>query len=648
MLKSLPASLRQSRSICATQSCRILVLSTIICGLLGCQGCSETNDKPLDKFVIRLETPITHITSPIDDEGYIDYLEAANVRHAEGVTADNNFEVIVRRVFGPPEPLDEPSQREYYRRLGIPMPNEEHEPGKYFQPLRRGGADDSDIEKKRDKQYVEIDGPWKAADHPELAEWIQSQSKHLDDLVAGSHLPRNYTPYAMSAESHAESIRKIRGFLSAAENSPNAAERFAVRTVGELFGGLPTRSSPLRRFHVQEIQHQYRTIARTLRVRALLRIGENDIEGAQSDLLAIHRIARLLSQGGLGEWLVGRALDESASYHDEILLNSGKLTKETCLRHLQDLSSLPPFSPLATKLDIDSRHEALDVMQFAARQRQATIDLIDTLPTKVHNSTKNAIRTVDWNAAMQAFNERYDTFVKAARETKPHQRRVNITPITRERRELEEAQLVEGLTNAAKSGSAELAQFMGQTYFDRLAPTGVLDVEVRGQARRNVVRCAFAAYLHGPEKGTFPASIASLEPILGEVPIDGFSGQPLRLKTIADGVVIYSVGENRIDDGGEDRFLDEGVGNSRKDDIRIRITDIRPRACWWHARDYGALVANPTGPRAAEPGQPADLVVKQADTLKLRFGVLRHLSDLEQNFDPSAEYRDFVRLLQEQ
>ncbi len=244
--------------------CVIAALTLPLCGLSGCEGCSKINDKPLEKFVIRLETPVTHIVSPVDDEGYVDYLEAANVRHAEGVTADNNFQVVVRSVFGPLEQLDEPSQREYYRRLGVALPIDEPEQGEYFQPLRRSGVEVSAVERIRDQQNDEIKGPWKATDYPELAEWIQAQSKHFDELVAGSHLPRNYIPYAMSAESHAQSVREIRGFWSGAQKSPDAAERLAARTVGEIIGGLSERSSPLCRFHANEALQHYRTTCRRI------------------------------------------------------------------------------------------------------------------------------------------------------------------------------------------------------------------------------------------------------------------------------------------------------------------------------------------------------------------------------------------------
>jgi hypothetical protein len=62
------------------------------------------------------------------------------------------------------------------------------------------------------------------------------------------------------------------------------------------------------------------------------------------------------------------------------------------------------------------------------------------------------------------------------------------------------------------------------------------------------------------------------------------------------------------------------------------------RRSWFHARDYGLLVANPFGRNAFTKGEPSRVVVKRGETLTLRFGVLVHDSDV----DRQAAYRDFL------
>jgi len=82
------------------------------------------------------------------------------------------------------------------------------------------------------------------------------------------------------------------------------------------------------------------------------------------------------------------------------------------------------------------------------------------------------------------------------------------------------------------------------------------------------LRLALAAYLHRDRHGTFPESIDSIDDeLLSFDPIDAFTGEPLKY-TIRDGLpLIYSVGDNRTDDGGMIRwgFTDPDVhGNQRR------------------------------------------------------------------------------------
>jgi hypothetical protein len=62
------------------------------------------------------------------------------------------------------------------------------------------------------------------------------------------------------------------------------------------------------------------------------------------------------------------------------------------------------------------------------------------------------------------------------------------------------------------------------------------------------------------------------------------------------------------------------------------------RRSWFHARDYGLLVANPFGRQAFTKGEPSQVVVRKGETLTLRFGVLVHDSEL----DCKAAYDEFL------
>jgi hypothetical protein len=94
-------------------------------------------------------------------------------------------------------------------------------------------------------------------------------------------------------------------------------------------------------------------------------------------------------------------------------------------------------------------------------------------------------------------------------------------------------------------------------------PRRVVPGEVAFQCRRTVQSCcrkqALAACMavclaverYRQTRGRWPESLSDLKPgELAAVPLDPFDGQPIRYRRLADGVVVYSVGDDRTDDGG--------------------------------------------------------------------------------------------------
>lgn len=68
------------------------------------------------------------------------------------------------------------------------------------------------------------------------------------------------------------------------------------------------------------------------------------------------------------------------------------------------------------------------------------------------------------------------------------------------------------------------------------------------------------------------------------------------------------------------------------------------RPSWFHARDYGLLVANPFGRQAFGKGDKSSVVVKPGETLRLRFGLLVHAGPQGSQPDLAAAYRDYLQL----
>jgi hypothetical protein len=91
------------------------------------------------------------------------------------------------------------------------------------------------------------------------------------------------------------------------------------------------------------------------------------------------------------------------------------------------------------------------------------------------------------------------------------------------------------------------------------------------QARIRTAVAAVAAEQHRVARGDWPASLAELGPL----PDDPFTGKPLGFRRLADGIVVYSVGPNLRDDGGE---LAKDDGNVPKEgDVGFRLWDVPRR-----------------------------------------------------------------------
>jgi len=84
-----------------------------------------------------------------------------------------------------------------------------------------------------------------------------------------------------------------------------------------------------------------------------------------------------------------------------------------------------------------------------------------------------------------------------------------------------------------------------------------------------VTRTALAAERSRLAQGRYPETLAKLVPAyLGEVPRDPFDGEPIRLLATGDGIVIYSIGRNGVDDDG---IVTAQEGERRARDVGFRL-----------------------------------------------------------------------------
>jgi len=99
---------------------------------------------------------------------------------------------------------------------------------------------------------------------------------------------------------------------------------------------------------------------------------------------------------------------------------------------------------------------------------------------------------------------------------------------------------------------------------------------------QTTLRCAIVALAverFRISHGHWPDSLTSLVPeYLGKVPLDPFDGKPLRYRLLKDGVIIYSVGPDETDDGGN---LDRENPIKPGTDLGFQLWDVNSRRQPW-------------------------------------------------------------------
>jgi hypothetical protein len=102
-----------------------------------------------------------------------------------------------------------------------------------------------------------------------------------------------------------------------------------------------------------------------------------------------------------------------------------------------------------------------------------------------------------------------------------------------------------------------------------------MEVDLRSLAFLRSAIVALALERHRLEHGAYPDKLEGLVPTyLKSIPLDPYDGQPLRYRRLADGVVVYSVGLDGIDDGGA---IDRDRPMTPNTDQGFRVWDVKAR-----------------------------------------------------------------------
>jgi hypothetical protein len=324
-----------------------------------------------------------------------------------------------------------------------------------------------------------------------------------------------------------------------------------------------------------------RGIASALAARAMLRAGQGKDDEAWQDLLACHRLARLIARGGtLIEFLVGVAVDAIASQADLAFLAGTRPDAKRIKGYLRDLQNLPPFPAVADRVDLAERFTLLEVITLIDRHGIRALEgLAGNQLKDLADVAERALRDVDWDPALKNANRWYDRLAAALREKdrgvrqkKMHQCETDLKALKAETSDLETLVLLLD----EKQTAQERGKRLGDVLITLLLPAvqKVQEAADRAQQIQANLTVAFALEEYRKERGGYPKTLDALESdYLKRVPGDLFSGKaliyrPAFPKTVgfANGYLLYSVGVNGKDEGGR-TYGDQPPG----DDLPVRM-----------------------------------------------------------------------------
>jgi hypothetical protein len=489
------------------------------------------------RFIVGVAT--THVSGPLDRDGYVDYEAALNELLRGGTTPANNAAVPLWKAIGP-RPEGNRMPAEFFKWMGMDEPPEQ---GNYY------------VDEFRFVQTIPFDTlvehsdaagarPWTAKDYPHLAGWLKAIEKPLALVVEGTKRSHYYAPLV-------------------AYRGPDGP--------GPLFAALVPGAQ------------RCRSLARTLCMRAMLHLGEGRPEEAWQDLLACHRLARHVGHGAtLIDGLVGFAIDLTASGADVTFVAHAKRTPQQLRECLRDLQRLPPLPSMGQKIDRFERLICLDMLLRVERSGglRALAGLFgDPAPPDPDSRLRRMLENLTWDATLRTMNHWFDGLADATLVRERGQRVKQLVQVEQELKALKKRlgdmkDLRKFLLKSKLSGE-EQGKLVGEAFVVHLLPaaTWALQAGDRDEQVRSNVRVAFALARYQRERGRYPQKLDELAPAyLARVPGDLFSGRPLIYRPSEKGYLLYSVGMNGRDDGGHDADSD-----SQSDDLTVRMPPPRKR-----------------------------------------------------------------------
>jgi len=440
----------------------------------------------------------TRIVGPVMPDGRIDYLSVLDAQAAEGVTYQNNaavpfLEAVGRSGLSGTQPPDGITDK-----LGMPhLPEHGDYLLRYEDFIKQQGATSAGA------YPADLPTTWPVTISPLAAQWVRANDHPLELLVEASKRSRFFIPFDGG-------------------NRPKVIVSVLLPYVS-----------------------LFQESGRLLLMRAMIRLNARDIAGFREDLLATHRLARLLGQSPTAvERIQAReSLEIPACQAGRVAAASGKLSADQARSLAADLAGLGDLPPMSDMID-GERFLVLDVLQaLATSPPDRGAELYNGIMGSDALGPPNfwfRFAPLPYEAAMRRMNHCYDGAL-AATQLPNYPRRIAAMNLWEE-------------DNAKSSSGLFVFNVLSPGFPIRQLLLSVVRMEQREETSRTqmrLTRIALALAAYKADHRGYPHSLDELSPAyLPKIPNDPFSEKPLVYAATSDGYALYSAGPNMTDDGG--------------------------------------------------------------------------------------------------
>jgi hypothetical protein len=483
--------------------------------------------RPDPPIVVSRET--TYITAPLRSDGLPDYEQYMLNANRKGATHDNNAAVLVWQALWPNN-LDPPDYEPMRAELGF----KELPPTSRTLQLPFGKENEKRVEawwKKQHPNSKDVDTldimdlatkfAWTSREFPPMAEWVRANKKPIDLIVEATRRPRFYSP------------------------SPSLLGNYKGLLITMLLPGI----------------HNTREAAQALSIRAMLHIGENRLDEAWIDLMAIHRLARLAAQAPTSiDQTVAMSISQIGCRGTLILLSNDHLTPELARRVNKDLAALLSFS---NALGCANNFERLAALDVALDVKRHGADAIIERPKFGPDVTK--VMSFDWNVTFRRINYWYDRLVTTMQFPNREARKRAYVKFHADlsadgHRSDRPMQLIVAAFSIHRR-SEMMGGFIAAQMLSEIGDP--MEFEERTNTSLQLMRVAAALAVFRAEHHAYPAKLSDLVPaLLEKPPVDVYNARPFPYQRIGAGYLLYSVGENGVDNGGSHKEWDIFEGQS--------------------------------------------------------------------------------------